>query len=73
MTTKHKPKPDDNEEFDMEKKENLKPDDEEQSRRFVETAKQLEADETRQSFDDTFRIVASSTQRSVLPTPKDKA
>jgi hypothetical protein len=57
----------------MGKSKKLEPDDKEQSQRFVETAKQFEADETGQSFDDTFRIVASSTQRTVPPNSKDDA
>lgn len=48
-------------------------DDESQSKRFIEAAKQLEADETCKSFDDAFRIVASSAQRTGPPSPKDKA
>lgn len=49
------------------------PDDEPQSKRFIEAAKQLEADETCRSFDDTFRIVAPSAQRTGPPSRKEKA
>lgn len=47
-------------------------DDESQSKRFIEAAKQLETDENCKSFDDAFRIVASSAHRTGPPSPKDK-
>lgn len=54
------------------KKSPLPPDDEAQSQRFIETAKQLEADETSNSFEDAFSIVASSTPRVGPLGRKDK-
>lgn len=52
----------------------LKPplDDESQSKRFIEAAKELQADETNTSFDDILSIVASSGQRTGPPRRKDK-
>lgn len=49
------------------------PNNELQSKRFNESPKQLEADESFRSFDDAFSIVASSIQSTGLPSPKDKA
>ena len=47
-------------------------DDESQSKRFIEAAQQLEADEACTSFDDVFRIVALSAWKTGPSSPKDK-
>lgn len=48
-------------------KQSPKPNDPEQSKRFEETARELEVDETGQQFDNAFRVIAPS-----LPKPKKK-
>lgn len=66
-------------ESNVDEKQNPKPkpkpplDDELQSKRFIEAAKELQADETCTSFDDVFSIVASSAWKTVPPGRKDKA
>lgn len=47
-------------------------DDEAQSKRFIENAKQLEIDETGESFEKAFGVVAPSTPKADLPRPKDE-
>jgi len=46
-----------------EKPKNVKKDDKEQSRRFVETAKKLEADVTEKSFARAMGAIASDSQK----------
>lgn len=50
MKTKPKPAP---------KRKTLKPDDPEQSRRFIETAREIEADETGEAFRRAFEKVVT--------------
>ncbi|MHB1098715.1 MAG: hypothetical protein ACYCZR_04095 [Burkholderiales bacterium] len=50
----------------------LHPDDEEQSRRFIEDAKLLDVDETGESFDKAFGVVTSSTPKVIPPCSKDE-
>jgi len=59
---------------DENRKQNQKspPDDEAQSKRFIEEAKQLEVDETGESFKKAFGVVVSSTPKADLPRPKDE-
>jgi hypothetical protein len=52
----------------MANKPRPEPDDPEQSKRFVDTAKQLEADETGSFFDRAFGVV--KTAPAPQPTPK---
>lgn len=49
------------------------PDDEAQSKRFIEDAKQLEVDETGELFEKAFGVVASSTPKADLPRPLGEA
>lgn len=62
--------------MDEKRKQSPKPkppvDDESQSKRFIEAAKQLEADENCTSFDTVIGIVASSARRTGPPSRKDK-
>jgi hypothetical protein len=46
------------------KKKKQKPDDKEQSQRFVETARELEADESGKSFDKALKNVVPKKTRS---------
>lgn len=48
-------------------------DDEAQSKRFIEDAKQLGVDETGESFEKAFGVVTSSTPRADLTRQKDEA
>jgi hypothetical protein len=41
-----------------------KPDDPEQSKRFIEAARQIEADETGEAFDRAFRKIVPRSRRS---------
>ena len=56
----------------LKEKPPLPPDDEAQPQRFIENAKQLEADETSKSFEDAFSFVASSTPKAGPSSRKDK-
>lgn len=50
---------------------NPEPDDAEQSKRFEEAARQLEADESGKKFDKAFKAVTSSSEKQ-LPAPQSR-
>ena len=54
----------------MESKRKREPDDKEQSARFVETARQLGADEDSRKFDKTFKKIVKP--KAVRPGPSGK-
>ena len=57
----------------MAKKRKPKKDDIEQSRRFVETARELEADESGEDFDDAMDSLAKPSDRRSRPSEKQSS
>ena len=55
------------------RKQNSPLDDEVQSKRFIEDAKQLGVDETGELFENAFGVVASSMPKADQSRPKDEA
>jgi hypothetical protein len=55
----------------MSRKPKLKPDDPEQSKRFIETAKEIGADEDPERFEETFRKIGSAPPPKKERSPRD--
>jgi hypothetical protein len=53
----------------MPRKPNPPPDDPEQSKRFIEIAREVEADGSKEGFDRAFKKVASAKPRKVKSAP----